>query len=125
LLNNVRAAVTPPNFLVELLVPDIVHHTWSIARYRRYEVELSKKLEESEKTYRADRLTEFATMISRLARVQQMIAVAEQRRLKAYKQIEYLCTKFAKALRKAIAEAEPRLIRGSSKGGESATDSAA
>ena len=73
---------------------------------RRYEVELSKKLDESEKIYCTDRLSELTTMLKRLALVQQMIAVSEQRRLKAFKQIEYLCTKFAKALRKAIGEAE-------------------
>jgi hypothetical protein len=106
LLENVRAAITPPNFLVEMLIPDIVAHTFEIARLRRFEVDLSKKLEESEKTYRADRLTELALMMKRLARLQQMIALSEQRRFKAFKQIEYLCTKFGKALREAIAEAE-------------------
>jgi phage terminase Nu1 subunit (DNA packaging protein) len=119
LLKNVRAAITPPNFLVDLLIPDIVAHTWEIARLRRYQVELSKKLEESEKVYRADRLAELAIMMTRMARVQQMIALAEQRRFKIYKQIEYLCTKFAKALRQAIAEAEFRFTEGHSNGGAS------
>jgi phage terminase Nu1 subunit (DNA packaging protein) len=112
LLKSVRAAITPPNILVDMLITDIVAHTWEIARLRRYEVELSKELEESEKVYRADRLTELTMMMRRLARVQQMIALSEQRRLKAFKQIEYLCTKFAKALRKAIAEAEPQFCGG-------------
>ena len=106
LLKNVRAAITPPNFLVELSVRDIVYHTWSITRYQRYEVDLAKKLEEAEKIYRADRLTELSIMMTRLAQVQQMIALSEQRRLRAFKQIEYVCTKFAKALRKAIADAQ-------------------
>jgi phage terminase Nu1 subunit (DNA packaging protein) len=106
LLKNVRAAITPPNFLVELSVRDIVYHTWSITRYQRYEVDLAKKLKEAEKIYRVDRLTELSIMMTRLAQVQQMIALSEQRRLRAFKQIEYVCTKFAKALRKAIADAQ-------------------
>ena len=109
LLKNVRAAITPPNFLVELLVRDIVHHTWSIARYQRYEVDLAKELEESEKIYRADPLTELSITVQRMKHTQQLIGFAEQRRLKAFKQIEYVCTKFAKALRKAIAEADAQL----------------
>jgi hypothetical protein len=119
LLNNVRAAITPPNFLVEMLVPDIVYHTWSIVRYQRYEVELSKDLEESEKIFRTDRLTELEIKMKRLTLVQQAIALSEQRRLKAFKQIEYLCTKFAKALRKAIAEAMPHLVEAPSDGAQS------
>jgi predicted house-cleaning noncanonical NTP pyrophosphatase (MazG superfamily) len=125
LLNNVRAAIKPPNFLVELLIPDIVYHTWSIARYRCYEVEFSKKLEESEKIFHTDRLGELAIMMARLARVQQMIASSEQRRLKAYKQIEYLSTKFAKALRKAIAEAHPQYCGEQAGGDEPAAGRAA
>jgi len=116
LLKNVRAAITPPNFLVDILITDIVAHTWAIARLRRYEVEVSKKLEEPERIYRADRLSELAIMMKRLGQVQEMIALSEQRRLKAFKQIEYLCTKFAKALRKAIAEVEPRLRGGTDDG---------
>ena len=30
LLKNVRAAITPPNFLVEMLISDIVSHTWEL-----------------------------------------------------------------------------------------------
>jgi len=109
LLKNIRAAITPPNFLVDMLIRDIVYHTWSIVRYQRYEVELAKKHKDHQKVYSADPATELALVMKRLARVQQMIAESEQRRLKAFKQIEYLCTKFAKALRKAIADAEDGL----------------
>jgi hypothetical protein len=118
LLKHVRAAIKPPNILVDLSVCDIVYHTWSIVRYQRYELELAKKLDESEKIYRTDPLTELSITVQRMKHIQQLISIAEQRRLKAFKQIEYICTKFAKALRKAIAEAEAQLSESIPSGSE-------
>jgi hypothetical protein len=125
LLKNVRTAIAPPNFLVDMMVSDIVAHTWNIARLRRYEVELSKKLDETEKIYHTDRLSELSIAMTRLQRVQQMIALDEKRRHKVFQQIEYLCTKFAKALRKAIAEARPEFCGARANNGEPRTDTTA
>ena len=109
LLKRVRAAIPQPNPLVDLFVRDIAYHTVSIARYQRYEAEFSKKLEDSEKIYDTDRLTELEITVQRMKDVKWLIGDAARHRLKAFKQIEYISTTFAKALRKAIAEAEVQL----------------
>ena len=106
LLKQVRAAIPQPNPLVDYFVRDIAYHTVSIARYQHYEAEFSKKLEDSEKNYDADRLTELEITIQRMRDVQQLIDNAQQLRIKAFKQIQYISTTFAKAMRKAIAKAE-------------------
>lgn len=119
LYESIRAAVKPPNVLVDILARDIVYETLSIARHQRYEVMLTRPVEESEKIYRTDRVTETAISVRRLGNVQKLVGDAQQRRFIAFKQIEYISTTFAKALRQAIAEAELQLNGSGSDAGES------
>ena len=106
LLKRLRAAIPQPNPFVDIFVRDIDYHTVSIARYQRYEAEFSKKLDDSEKRYKADRQSELEITIQRMRDVQQLIDNAQRLRIKAFKQIEFISTTFATALRKAMAEAE-------------------
>jgi hypothetical protein len=85
---------------------------------------LTRPVEESEKIYRTDPVTETLITVRRLGDVQKLIGDAQQRRFIAFKQIEYISTTFAKALRQAIAEAELQLNGSGSDAGDESMNKA-
>jgi hypothetical protein len=105
LLARVRAAVNPRNIIEEILIRDMVDHSWEILRWRRVKVDLHAKLERCNDDRFAN--AEFRQISSNIERVDRLITIAEHRRNAGWHEVDHCRSIFAERLRNTIGRVMP------------------
>jgi hypothetical protein len=100
LLRLVREEIKPRGILEEIALHDAVDHCWQIPRWRRLQAELHERLAQWDSHPFPD--TNFANVSANLQRIESLIAIAEQRRNAALREISFFRAAFADQLKHSL-----------------------